>query len=237
MCWIAAVDGSASGKAELNRGNSVINEPSTKVNKQLGDTTPPNAGQGRQIDGHGRAHRRRQVGQIPWSFFVRSFGLPKHRAPGACSPGTRSGRCGKRTAGLALNRTRPAIGQRTCSPGTKRGVWPSISPSCPIYSPTRFGPPRLGLGIGTRPTQWWNYSRSRQLLLPGSKCADLGSLWLQSNAKPFRPPPRATWRGNYEMDEPVPLDSPCGCYAWRHDAGVGTGVVRQYQRCAAKCRF
>jgi hypothetical protein len=40
MCWIAAVDGSASGKAELNRGNSVINETSTKVKKQLGDTQP-----------------------------------------------------------------------------------------------------------------------------------------------------------------------------------------------------
>jgi hypothetical protein len=40
MCWIAAVDGSASGKAKLIRGNFVSNESSIKVKKQLGDTKP-----------------------------------------------------------------------------------------------------------------------------------------------------------------------------------------------------
>jgi hypothetical protein len=40
MCWIAAVDGSASGKAKLIRRNFVSNESSIKVKKQLGDTQP-----------------------------------------------------------------------------------------------------------------------------------------------------------------------------------------------------
>ena len=44
---------------------------------------------------------RRDVVRRRGDFSGRSFGLPKYRAPGACSPGPRSGRCGKRPAGRA----------------------------------------------------------------------------------------------------------------------------------------
>jgi hypothetical protein len=98
VCWPGA-DRSASGKAGLNRGNSVVNDASTKVTKQLGDTGP--------LQTLAKADKLTVTVARLDGGKLRCTGLPgglrEHRAPSACPPGQGSPGCGTRTpAGLEV---------------------------------------------------------------------------------------------------------------------------------------